>query len=142
MRLNGYSYLFPTYWKKFLSGEKKRKPLFPGYVFVYVRLKDSYHKIKYTRGVTRFVGFGGLPLPVPANVINILRERILKDGTVKMGSYSFRKGEAVKVMKGPFGGLEGIFIESLNCGERIALLIKGLHSARLEVDKSAVAVVM
>ena len=87
-----YCYLFPTFWKTALFGKKREKrPLFPGYIFVHVKLKEAYHNLRYTRGVSGFVRFGGLPLPVPDGIIESLKSRIRDDGTVRMISNPFKR---------------------------------------------------
>ena len=142
MRLANYTYLFPTFWKTMLFGRKReRKPLFPGYVFVHVNLKDAYHNIRYTRGVSGFVRFGGSPLPVPEGIIESIKSRIRDDGTVRMISKLPKKGETVTITDGPLAGFEGVFVESLNDGERIALLIRGLNSARVEINRLFVSTI-
>ncbi len=143
LRFANYNYMFPTYWKTVLFGRKReKKPLFPGYVFVCLQLKRDYHKIRYTRGVSGFVKFGGLPVPIHERIIESLRERTREDGTVKMISRPLRKGEVVKIAEGPFAGFEAVFVESLNDGERVALLLKGLNSARVEISRMHVSTVM
>ena len=134
-----YTYLFPTYWKTIMFGRKReKKPLFPGYVFVYLCLKDDYHTIRYTRGVSGFVRFGGLPIPVQEEIIESLKARTREDGTIRMISKPLNKGDRVKISEGPFAGFEAVFIESLNDGERVALLLEGLNTARVEINRVAV----
>ncbi len=143
LKMAHYPFLFPTYWKTVLFGRKREKrPLFPGYIFVYLQLKRDYHKIRYTRGVSGFVKFGRLPLPVHDKIIESLKSRTRDDGTVRMISRPLRKGERVKIAEGPFAGFEAVFVESLNDGERVALLLKGLNSARVEISRLFVSAVM
>ncbi len=143
LKFADYTCLFPTYWRTVLFGRKReKKPLFPGYVFTLLRLKRDYHKIRYTRGVSGFVKFGELPVPVDDRIIESLKARIREDGTVKMISRPLREGELVKIAEGPFAGFEAVFIESLNDGERVALLLKGLNGARVEINRLYVSTVV
>jgi transcriptional antiterminator RfaH len=144
LKFANYSFLFPTFWKTVLFGKKReKKPLFPGYVFTCLRLKQDYHKIRYTRGVAGFVRFGGgLPIPVKDEIIETLKSRTREDGTIKMVPKPLEKGDVVKIAEGPFAGFEAIFIESLNDGERVALLLKGLNSARVEISRLYVSTVI
>ncbi len=138
-----YSYLFPTFWKTVLFGRKREKrPLFPGYIFAYLRLKRDYHKIRYTRGVLGFVRFGNLPAQVDDNIIESLKARTRDDGTVRMISRPLKEGDRVKIADGPFAGFEAVFVESLNDGERVALLLEGLNSARVEINRLYVSTVI
>ena len=59
-----------------------------------------------------------------------------------MISRPLRKGEVVKIAEGPFAGFEAVFVESLNDGERVALLLKGLNSARVEISRLYVSTVI
>ncbi len=137
-----YTYLFPTYWKTIMFGRKReKKPLFPGYVFAYLRLKDDYHTIRYTRGVSGFVKFGGFPVSVREEIIEALKARTREDGTVRMISKPLKKGDRVKISEGPFAGFEAVFVESLNDGERVALLLEGLNTARVEINRVAVSTI-
>ena len=136
IKMANYHCFLPTYWKTSLWGRKReKKPLFPGYIFVHARLKRDYHKLRYTRGVTSFVKFGGCPVPVPEEVIEGLHSRMHDDGTVKMISKPLKKGDRVKISEGPLAGFEGIFLESLKDGERVALLLNGLNSMRVEINR-------
>ncbi len=131
-----YSCLFPTYWKVTRLGRKREKrPLFPGYIFVQAVLKKDYHTLRYTRGVASFVKSGNRPAPVPEPIIEELYERMREDGTVRMFSRPLLEGEKVMISEGPFAGFEGVFLESLNDGERVALLINGLTGFRIEVNR-------
>ncbi len=82
-------------------------PLFPGYVFARIPLKDRV-KVLESPGVLRFVGFNGHPTPLPEGEIESLRSYL-----------SFRKaepfpyltvGKRVEVKAGPLAGLEGVVI--------------------------------
>ncbi len=142
LRSADYSYLFPTFWKTSVFGRRREKrPLFPGYVFVRASLKRDYHTLRYTRGVSGFVKFGDLPLPVPDAIIGELKRRIREDGTVRMMSKPLKKGEVVTISEGPLAGFEGVFVESLNDGERVALLLKGLNGVRVEINRLFVSTV-
>ena len=139
LRFAEYPYLFPTYWKTSFAGRKReKKPLFPGYLFVSLILKEAYHNIRYTRGVSGFVRFGSMPVSVPREIVENLKEKMREDGSVSMHSNPLPKGTPVMIMEGPFKGFEGVFEESLNDGQRVAILLKGLNSARVEVDRTSV----
>lgn len=88
--------------------------LYPGYVFVEMRLEDDgripqdvFFLIKETTGVGDFVGTAGRPTPMKEHEI----EKMLVDSrkpedepTVRM---TFEKGEHVTIKEGPFQGYEG-----------------------------------
>jgi transcription termination/antitermination protein NusG len=108
--------LVPTEKTKTIKGGKQRiteTKLYPGYVFVEMRLEDDgripqdvFFLIKETTGVGDFVGTAGRPTPMKEHEI----EKMLRDSkpedepTIKL---SFEKGEHVLIKEGPFENYEG-----------------------------------
>ncbi len=115
--------LVPMEKTKTIKGGKQRitqTKLYPGYVFVEMRLEedgripqDVFFLIKETTGVGDFVGTAGRPTPLQQHEI----EKMLQDSrkpedepTIKL---TFEKGEAVTIKEGPFEGYEGTVDELL-----------------------------
>ncbi len=115
--------LVPTEKTKTIKGGKQRiteTKLYPGYVFVEMRLEedgripqDVFFLIKETTGVGDFVGTAGRPTPMAQHEI----EKMLVDSrkpedepTVKL---TFEKGEHVVIREGPFENYEGTVDELL-----------------------------
>lgn len=109
--------LVPTEKTKTIKGGKQRiteTKLYPGYVFVEMRLEDDgripqdvFFLIKETTGVGDFVGTTGRPTALLSHEI----EKMLLDSRrpeelpdIKM---VFEKGEHVTIKQGPFEGYEG-----------------------------------
>ena len=109
--------LVPTEKTKTIKAGKQKiteTKLYPGYVFVEMRLEDDgripqdvFFLIKETTGVGDFVGTAGRPTPMKEHEI----EKMLQDSrkpedepTVKL---VFNKGEHVRIKEGPFEGYEG-----------------------------------
>lgn len=114
--------------------------LFPCYIFL---LFDPYrylHTIKYTRGVRRVVAdSSGHPHTIDVNIVEFLKSK-MKDGFVRIDSPEFIHGEKVRVMDGPWNGLEGIFIAKLKASERVLLLLSTIkYQARIEIPKQCIA---
>ena len=85
--------------------EKVRK-MFPGYVFVEMELDDeSWYVIRGTAGVAKFIGTKVRPTPV----LDKEMQRVLKQIGVKSEKLeiAFQKGEAVRIISGPFRGYTG-----------------------------------
>ncbi len=96
-------------WRKWSDRKKKvSMPLFKGYVFVRIAYKSDHYKVLDTDGVVKFVGI--------RNVASVILDRdiewikiiagepdALKDVLPEMPS-----GQRVKVISGPFRGLEGV----------------------------------
>lgn len=111
------------------------EPLFPGYLFIHLdQLLDDWQPIRSTRGVTRLVAFGGMPLAVDQAFINELQSRCSKQKAMQ----ALRKGEKVRITEGPFRELEAVF-ESFDGDERVVLLLSLLHrQQRLVVPVSSI----
>ena len=86
--------------------------MFPGYVFVEMMLNEnSWHVIKQTPGVAKFIGNKTRPIPVTDREM----QRVLKQLGVreeKIDVY-FEKGEAMRIISGPFRGYTGS-VEEIN----------------------------
>jgi transcriptional antiterminator NusG len=80
------------------------RPLFPGYVFVQMDTGKRL-QILQTANVIRFVEFGGIPAVLARNEIEVLRNA----PPHKLEPHTFlRVGQRVRIVDGPFVGLEGI----------------------------------
>jgi len=80
-------------------------PLFPGYVFVQIQLKDRLRALQ-AAGAVRLVGFNGGPTALPDDEIAALRE-ILGSGN-KAEPFPYKSiGKRFCILRGPFAGLEG-----------------------------------
>ncbi|MFH1826635.1 MAG: transcription termination/antitermination protein NusG [bacterium] len=84
--------------------EKVRK-MFPGYVFLEMILDEAtWYHIRETAGVARFIGTKTSPTPVSPKEM----QRVLKQlGKEERLEITFEKGEAVRVISGPFRGYTG-----------------------------------
>jgi transcriptional antiterminator NusG len=81
--------------------------VFPGYVMVRMKMsEDSWHVVRNTPGVTRFVGMGNRPQPLsPQEVNQILRRMEAEAPKIKV---SFRVGQKVRITDGPFADFMGL----------------------------------
>jgi transcriptional antiterminator NusG len=104
------------------GGKKEvvRRKLYPGYVYVQVDLGDepgevneAYEVVRSTPGVTGFVGTATHPVPLsPDEVQHLLEVSGLagKKETPKP-QVSFKEGEVVRVISGPFADFTGVVSE-------------------------------
>lgn len=109
--------LVPTEKTKTIKAGKQRiteSKLYPGYVFVEMKLEDDgripqdvFFLIKETTGVGDFVGTAGRPTPMKDHEI----EKMLRDSRKPEDEPSvklvFGKGEHVVIKEGPFQSYEG-----------------------------------
>jgi len=109
--------LVPTEKKKTMKGGKTRvqtTKLYPGYVFVEMRLEDDgripqdvFFLIKETTGVGDFIGTAGRPAAMQVHEVEkmIAASRPAEEEPeVKM---EFSPGDSVKIKEGPFENMEG-----------------------------------
>ncbi|HEY4046187.1 MAG TPA: UpxY family transcription antiterminator [Acidobacteriaceae bacterium] len=79
-------------------------PLFPGYVFVKMRIKDKFRILGYP-GIIRFVSFNGKPADLSDDEIEKLRVSL---SVCKAEPYPFLSaGKQVLIKSGPLAGLAG-----------------------------------
>ena len=90
------------------SDRKKKvmEPLFRGYIFVRTDLRDR-ETILRTNGVVRIVGIRNKPSRIPELHIDWLRRVVGQSKGVERGKY-LEVGERVRIISGPFMGIEGI----------------------------------
>ena len=93
---------------KIKNGKRKvlEEKIYPGYVLVeMIVTDDSWYVVRNTPNVTGFVGVGTTPVPVSAEEISALKDRM---GT-EAPKYNMELlvGDLVKIMDGPFKEFEG-----------------------------------
>lgn len=81
--------------------------VFPGYVFVHMLMDDdAWYMVRNTPGVTGFVGSGTEPTPLRDEEVDRMLKRIeAEEPTVRV---SFREGERVRIVDGPFTDFHGV----------------------------------
>jgi len=81
-------------------------PLFPGYVFVRLALRDRLRVLQIP-SVVRLVGFNGLPAALPDTEMELLWSGLSE--RLRAEPHPFLTvGRRVRIKSGPFAGLEGI----------------------------------
>ncbi len=124
---------------EFKNGKKveKTKNLYPGYLFVEMKMTDeAWYIVRNTPGVTGFIGSSGggaKPFPVSEKEIDtILRRMGLSDKKVVV---DFGIGDKVKVENGPFIGLEGV-VESMSDEAQSAIILTVLFGRETPTEIS------
>jgi transcriptional antiterminator NusG len=94
------------------DGQKKstRRRVFPGYILVHMILdEESWYVVRNTPGVTGFVGTGTKPVPLKADEVKKILQRMEEEQPrIKV---SFRVGETVRIIEGPFADFMGLVDE-------------------------------
>jgi transcription antitermination factor NusG len=134
MERRGIEHFLPTY--ESLRRWKDRRvclamPLFPGYLFVFVALRDRL-PILQIAGVVRLVSFNGHPAPLDAPQIERLRMAISQ---MRLEPHPFLTvGRKVRVRSGPLAGAEGILRQRKNSCRVVLSLELIQRSVSVEVD--------
>ena len=117
--------------------EVERK-LFPGYVVVKLAVdfdddnqpqvpNETWHAIRYTRGVTGFVGPESKPVP-------LTEEEVLKLGIEKrVVEVTYDVGDLVTVTDGPFEGFSGV-VEMLDTDKNIVRVAISMFGRETPVE--------
>jgi transcription antitermination factor NusG len=106
-------------WKD--RNKKVLLPLFPGYVFVNLDLRDKL-KVLTTKGVVRILGVNGNPTPIPDQQIGSIKS--LLESNLKYDLYSYLvEGREIEVINGPLMGSRGKIVQR-----------RGQHRLILSVD--------
>lgn len=83
-------------------------PLFPGYVFVRIDLRDRLQVLEIP-SVARLVGFNGHPTPLPETEIEALKTGL--ESGVQAAPHPYLKvGRRVCISSGPLAGVSGILL--------------------------------
>ncbi|MBI3979893.1 MAG: hypothetical protein HY331_17095 [Chloroflexi bacterium] len=104
-------------------------PLFPGYVFAQLDLASpEWIRARSYPGVSYILNQDGCPVPLPAAIVETIRERTDQSWSrAKAGSSPFQRGERVRIVEGPLAGLEAIFDRRLSGRERCQVLLTLVH---------------
>ena len=115
------------------------KNIFPGYLFVEMIMTDeAWYVVRNTPGVTGFIGSSGggaKPIPVKGEEIEAILRRIGESD--KVVEVDFKVGDSVKILSGPFSGMEGT-VESMNDQTQIATVLIILFGRETPTDISYV----
>jgi transcriptional antiterminator RfaH len=101
---------------------KEYKPLFPNYIFGRFDLEQNYALVRWARGVKCVLGFGGYPVPVCEEVVEIIKKRTDDHGIV-IRTCDLKPNDTVRIKSGPLKDLLGIFERWVSGSERARILL-------------------
>lgn len=107
-------------------------PLFPGYVFVKMALRDRL-QVQQIPGVAKMVGFDGTPVALPEGEIEALR-RSLESGVPAEPHPFLTVGRRVRVINGPMAGLQGILQRRKGLARLVVSVELIQRSMSVEID--------
>lgn len=98
------------------------KKVFPGYILVQMTLTDDTYKlVKSTSGVTGFVQSGNKPVPLEEYEVKRIMQNLETSQTAPKVAWS--KGDAIRVIEGPFSDFSGKIEEVNTEKEKLKVLI-------------------
>ena len=128
----GVEHFLPTYRAQSIRKDRRvslLKPLFTGYLFVRIDYgsEDRLSVLK-APGMSRIVGFGNAPTPVPNETIESIRILVGDEELVRPHPL-VRVGRRVRVKDGPFAGAAGILSETKDRRPKLVVEIEFLGRA-------------
>jgi transcription elongation factor/antiterminator RfaH len=115
---------------------RDRKPFFPCYLFIKADLRVvGLSRVRWTPGLRRIVAFDDWPVPLPDEVINLIRRRLSEINTAGgQPRHTFRPGDTVRITDGPLQNMLAIFEGPITPAERVRVLLTFLgHARRMSV---------
>jgi transcription antitermination factor NusG len=109
-------------------------PLFPGYVFVRLDLRDRLRVLEIP-GVARLVGFDGHPTSLPSEEIETIRGSIAGRHSMQPHRY-LQRGQRVRVLSGPLAGLIGTVVRLKKRTLFVITFELLMRSVAVELDSS------
>jgi transcription antitermination factor NusG len=109
-------------------------PLFPGYVFVRLALRDRLRLLQIP-GVVQLVSFNEHPAPLPDDDIRAIKNCLGEGRQLKPLSY-LQVGRRARVKTGPLQGLEGIILRSKNKTRFVLSFDLIMRSVAVEIDET------
>lgn len=141
----GHECYLPKY-EKIVSHARQRRVVqrafFPGYLFVAAgHTLGGVAAINLARRVLAVVGGSHGEMRVPEQLIGELRARENASGFIEISANSFRPGQKVRIVAGPFAGVTAMFAESSD-ERRVTILIELLgKSHSVSVYSSALDII-
>jgi len=107
-------------------------PLFPGYVFVRMALREKLRVLEVP-GVAWLVSFDGHPIAIPPEDMEGVRACVSGGHSVQPCRY-IRRGQRVRVLSGPLAGLTGVVVRERNHARFVISLELLKRSVAVELD--------
>lgn len=111
-------------------------PLFPGYVFVEISLRDQL-KVLQIPSLVRLVGFGSRPTALPESDVAAIRMCLQNPGRIEP-HLVIATGQHVRIVRGALAGLEGILARKKGISRLVLSVSLIMRAVAMEVDESDV----
>jgi transcription elongation factor/antiterminator RfaH len=109
-------------------------PLFPGYAFVHIALRNRLDVLRVP-GVVDLVGFNGRPVPLEEEEVTSLRQALAQG--VRAEPHPFiTRGRKVRMTAGPLAGLQGIVVRRKGRVQVVVSIELIQRSVLVEIDST------
>jgi transcription antitermination factor NusG len=118
------------------ADRKKRiqLPLFDGYVFVRIALRDRLNVLRVP-SVVKLVGFNGQPAAVSSGEMEFLKNTLLPELRAEPHPY-LTAGRRVRIVRGALQGAEGILIRKKKASRVVVCMDLIARAASVEVESA------
>ena len=114
-----------------------QKPLFPNYIFTRFNQQDSLAYVRWTKGVLKILPASNRPQAVANEVVTGIMQLSRKDGVIR--KKSLKPNDKIRIVKGPFKDLLGIFEHWHSDQGRVCVLLNLInYQASVELHHSMV----
>lgn len=115
--------------------EKIKTPFFPCYLFMAANLDQLSSSWKWTPGLRYIVTCDKQPLPLPPQVIQLIKSKLDElntnfDRAIETGNNFFKPGDPVRITNGPLSDMIAIFEGPTKPSNRVHVLLKILDYQR------------
>jgi transcriptional antiterminator RfaH len=115
---------------------RKRKPYFPGYLFIHVDLESvGLSRIQWIPGARRLVAYGGDPAFISDELLQTIQRKVDEinnnGGEILCG---VKPGDLIEISSGPFAGYRAIFSSHAAGHERVQVLLQMLQDRQICVE--------
>jgi transcriptional antiterminator RfaH len=111
--------------------------MFPGYLFARFDYATFHRRVRQRSGVSGFVHFGDRLALLPDALVNEMKMRIGTDELLEI-EQGLEPGQNVRIIKGPFQGLEAPVTRLITARERVEILLewigRSLHAEASVAD--------
>lgn len=111
-------------------------PLFPNYIFIKTSVHERHNALS-TSGVVKYVSFDGKPVILPEKDISVIQKLVTENIEISTERI-FEKGNKIRIIDGPFCGLQGYLFEKKGKA-RFGLQLESMeHSISIEISTSII----
>jgi len=108
------------------------RPFFPHYRFLRDPGLEQLLRARWTPGLRRIIAYGGRPAMIPDQVIRQIRTRLR---TFELPEEEpFKRGQVVRIVGGPFEGLNALFDRRLSDKDRVRVFLELVSRVQVPLE--------